>query len=904
MSSSYNKKITAVIEDFDFLIQDLLVLPYSEPSNSIHQFLEFIVEKLEISAGIISILDQEPGSYNEIVHNFSVNIETDLLSLNDYLHSLKKYSGNIDVNELIESSEFTFNHHNDLPGNLSFIRKVFALNNETSAAITLFSIYHIDEVEQNSIHRLLNIASYYVKSMMNALETINRLEKELNHFKNLASNTLELICMHEPDGTYTYVSESVKEILGYDPEELINSSPYNLFHLDDLERIMKESHEPALMGDRYFNMEYRIRKKDGQFVWFNTSTEPIKNEHGDVIALQTTSRNIDAKKRQEILFVDTQKMTKTGGWELNLQTMEFYGTDYAYEIHDLDPAEIVTLERELSHYPDDGTRQLVLDNITKCAQHNEPFDVTVPFITASNQHKYIRAKGKAITHDGKAYKLVGTFQDVTEQVKLDTMFKESQQLANIGGWEYDVWSGDLFITDGICEICEIPPNSIIHFEELLLFFPNDGPRKKVKDIVTRAMQTGRKQEFQLPAISSSGKHKYVHAILRPVHIDNKLVKIVGTLQDVTEKTKIEYFLKDTQDVAKVGGWDYYVTSGDVYWSEEMYVIHDLEVGTKISPDHMNKYFTGESVTQIQQALKESLITGKPYELEAQLITAIGNIKFVRIIGNPMSSNGEVFRIYGTYQDITESNRFIQKISDQNIQLAKEKETRDKLYSILAHDLRNSMSGVNSLLSIVIDEIESNKFDVLETIEHLQLVLNSSVNGIKLLENIQGWIKLQSGELAPMPEYFNIVNRLNGCLELLNPMIKAKKITINTEIESNSNVFADPQMITTICRNLVNNAIKYSHEGSIIDISIQENSISEQLSLSIKDYGIGMPESVKRNLFNRKNRPQREGTSHEAGTGLGLLLTKELATMNNGQIIVESEEDSGSVFTLVIPTKHS
>ncbi|MBO6794367.1 MAG: PAS domain-containing protein [Balneolaceae bacterium] len=906
MGRSSNDKYNAVydiIDDFDSLVLELMEVLETNSPESIKIVLEFLLQKFLFSVGIITLVPHRSQKSQEIINNISPNLDSDFLIIDDYIRQSKVSSGILELSKISQDLNLTSIPGVELKDQLDFACHEIQLQPDVFASITLFSESSVPPNVRQQLERFLGFAARIVKTIYGAQQKLYDLNQELDFHKKLISNSMELICMHQPTGEYTYVSESVKLLLGYEPNELIGLSPYDLFHVDDLERIMKESHEPAIQGESYSNMEYRIRRKDGQFVWFNTTTQPILNEQGDVVALQTTSRNIDAKKRQEVLFVETQRMTKTGGWELDLQTMEFYGTDYAYEIHDLDPSEIVTLELELSHYPDDGTRQLVLDVITKCAKHNEPFDIKIPFITASNQHKYIRAKGKSITHNGIAYKLVGTFQDITEQVKLDTMFKASQQLANIGGWEYDIWSGDLFITEGVCEICEIPYNSVLHFEELLLFFPNDGPRKQVKDIVTKAMQTAEKQEFELPAISSSGKHKYVHAILKPVHIGKKLVKIVGTLQDVTEKTKIEYFLRDTQDVAKVGGWDYYVTSGDLYWSEEMYSIHELKVGTKVTPDHMTKYLTGESVDRIQQALKESLITGKPYELETQIITAKGSIKFVRIIGNPMSSNGEVFRIYGTYQDITESNHFIQKISDQNILLAKEKETRDKLYSILAHDLRNSMSGVNSLLSIVIDEIESKNFDEQEAIEHLRLVLNSSVNGIKLLENIQGWIELQSGELSPIPEYFNIENRMKGCLELLNPMIKAKNITINTKVDSPSVAFADPQMITTICRNLVNNAIKYSHEGSDIDIRVENDSKSEQLSISIKDYGIGMPESIKKNLFNRNNRPQRDGTSQEAGTGLGLLLTKELATMNNGQIEVESEEDSGSVFTLILPTKH-
>jgi two-component system sensor histidine kinase/response regulator len=120
------------------------------------------------------------------------------------------------------------------------------------------------------------------------------------YFELMADNMIDMVGLHEPDGTFVYVSPSVQDLLGYTQEEILGTNPYVHFHPEDIKRIENESHRQAIAGKKIISTEYRIRKKSGEYIWFDTNTMPITDPSGRVIKLQTVSRNITEKKENEL----------------------------------------------------------------------------------------------------------------------------------------------------------------------------------------------------------------------------------------------------------------------------------------------------------------------------------------------------------------------------------------------------------------------------------------------------------------------------------------------------------------------------------------------------------------------------------------------------------------------------
>jgi signal transduction histidine kinase len=170
----------------------------------------------------------------------------------------------------------------------------------------------------------------------------------------------------------------------------------------------------------------------------------------------------------------------------------------------------------------------------------------------------------------------------------------------------------------------------------------------------------------------------------------------------------------------------------------------------------------------------------------------------------------------------------------------------------------------------------------------------------LLENILHWSRSQLKGYGINKEYFNLRNLIINEIDYHQPPASIKEIKIVHNVFPNVIVFADMLMIQIVVRNIINNAIKFSNTGGIIDISASYQRTGF-VHLLIEDKGIGMPAEVVRNVFGGANISTR-GTMHEKGTGLGLMICKEFMQRNDGDITVESEPEKGTIFTIKIPVE--
>ena len=236
-----------------------------------------------------------------------------------------------------------------------------------------------------------------------------------------------------------------------------------------------------------------------------------------------------------------------------------------------------------------------------------------------------------------------------------------------------------------------------------------------------------------------------------------------------------------------------------------------------------------------------------------------------------------------------------KLAEDEQNLKKLNATKDKFFSIIAHDLKNPFNiliGISDLLRNEKKAQNSDDFDVLINGMH-----QAATSGYELLENLLEWSRTQTGTIKfePQPFFIHKVFEINKKLNL--EVAKSKGITINIP-EKKVMVYADFDMINFIVRNLLNNAIKFSNKNGKIELLAQKE--EEMLIVTVKDDGIGMTSDMIGNLFKIEKSVQREGTAHEKGTGLGLILCQEFVKKNSGDIWVNSEIDQGSSFHFSLP----
>jgi len=225
--------------------------------------------------------------------------------------------------------------------------------------------------------------------------------------------------------------------------------------------------------------------------------------------------------------------------------------------------------------------------------------------------------------------------------------------------------------------------------------------------------------------------------------------------------------------------------------------------------------------------------------------------------------------------------------------------RDRLYSVIAHDLRSPLSSIKMILSLLSSELSDEKINK-ELYELLTEANRTTEDLFILLDNLLKWTKTQTGKLNISIQKIDIISIVHGLIDLYNLMSLNKNI--NIKLESKIEVLevdSDPDIIKTIIRNLISNAIKFSYSGNEVIINIDEN--ENDVIVSVKDNGCGISEENKSTILVKKDSGFTSyGTNNEEGSGLGLNLCVEFTHKIGGKIWFESELEKGSIFYVSIP----
>ncbi|MDO6604489.1 PAS domain-containing sensor histidine kinase [Arenibacter palladensis] len=261
----------------------------------------------------------------------------------------------------------------------------------------------------------------------------------------------------------------------------------------------------------------------------------------------------------------------------------------------------------------------------------------------------------------------------------------------------------------------------------------------------------------------------------------------------------------------------------------------------------------------------------------------------------IDEDGKKFLV-GVIRDITERIEAEEDLRESELQLRELNATKDKLFSIIAHDLRSPFNNILVLSDILNAQLkESENFDAKE---YLGLIHSTSKNTLVLLENLLDWAKSQSGQISFKNEKINISTVVHEILELSISIAQTKGISIKVNVTEEAEINSDKKILKTIIRNLMSNAIKYSRPGDKITISAVEE--EDLVKIVISDSGVGMDDDTLENLFSITTNTPLPGTLNEKGSGFGLVLCKEFIEKLGGKIWVESEKGKGSDFIFTIP----
>ncbi len=428
------------------------------------------------------------------------------------------------------------------------------------------------------------------------------------------------------------------------------------------------------------------------------------------------------------------------------------------------------------------------------------------------------------------------------------------------------------------------------------------------DEVDRLMKiaiTKRSNYFEFQHQIADGSIKDVEVYMSPIKIDGS-VRSVVTVNDVTarKKTEEELIANNIRFKTTMNAVDAVVYVAD-FDSYELLFVNDqfvklfgngvgkkcyevIQAGqSKVCPFCTNAYLVDEKKQAKEPYVWEiqNTITKRWYQCRDQAIRWIDG----RLVRLEIST------------DITERKLMEEEIREREKQLAELNITKDKFFSIVAHDLK---SPINSAIGFA--ELLYQKFDtytIEKQKEFITIIRNSLSNIYKLLENLLLWSRAQKGTIDFSPEWINLHWLTNETIDLLKQVADNKQISIISGIPVNTTIFADENMLHTILRNLISNAIKFTERGGRVLIESQvcaTGGKKKYMQIMVKDNGIGVCDDRHETLFDISVETTTKGTEDEFGTGLGLILCKEFVSRHNGRIWVESICGEGSEFYFTLP----
>ncbi|MDB4335144.1 PAS domain-containing sensor histidine kinase, partial [bacterium] len=311
-----------------------------------------------------------------------------------------------------------------------------------------------------------------------------------------------------------------------------------------------------------------------------------------------------------------------------------------------------------------------------------------------------------------------------------------------------------------------------------------------------------------------------------------------------------------------------------------------EKNARFAMDYINEARRGKSSSYINTF---DISNGKRYV----------NVNFTPSFG----PDGEVKDIIILSHDITEQKQAENELKEAKVLLEKQNAelkglntTKDKFFSIIAHDLRSPFSALLGMGEVLKENAKDKDWSDAEEI--INVMHESATNVYELLENLLQWSIIQTDQIKFRPERVCLKNIIDSVLNLTESKAVEKNIHIRTFVDENICMNGDANMMSTVIRNLISNAIKFTPENGKIEVDCRKD--DKNIKISVSDTGVGIREDMMDKLFNVDEKHSTVGTQNEKGTGLGLILCNEFVNIHKGSIKVESELNKGSKFIVTIP----
>jgi len=565
-------------------------------------------------------------------------------------------------------------------------------------------------------------------------------------------------------------------------------------------------------------------------------------------------------------------------------------------------------------HPDE--QHFILNELNLALLNCNDFNLEYRFQRKNKTYCYVEDSGTFLKDEnGNPIKMFGLIRDVTDKkialLKLEESEKNYRSLAENSIdfiWKIDLDFNYLYVSPEIYSVTGYTLEEMKEINAKNLFPTKEFER--IISIVNEAISLGKNG----PGMTFETEYVRKDGLQIPVEISGKIdwdsddnpIGITGYTKNIAERKAVVQALKESELRFRM---TFDQAFDPIFIAEikegEVPKIVDINKAVTTKLGHtkedtigkpMNLFHPSEQKEVIAKRVNK-ILSGESLNFESFHQKKDGSLITVEIYAKRIEINGKYY-IYIIQRDISDRKQWESEIFKVQKNLEEEVASKNKFFSIISHDLKSPFGTLMSILQLLEESFES--LTKKEQKELIHVGRNSSKQIFQLLESLLEWSRLTIGRIEYSPSNINLGEISTQIILLLSQSAKNKSIQFVNEIDGNYFAFADSKMLRAVLINLLTNAIKFSSKGG--EITLSSKIIDNLVEISILDTGIGMSQNDLSKLFRIDVHHTTVGTANETGTGLGLILCKELVEKNGGTIWAESELGKGSNFKFTLPLK--
>jgi len=732
--------------------------------------------------------------------------------------------------------------------------------------------------------------------------------EELRIAQFCLDSAADAIFWMQADARFTYVNETACRSLGYSREELLSMTVHDID--PNFPKEVWAEHWGQLRRQGSFTIESLHRAKDGRTYPVEITVNYLKygaKEYNCAFARDVTER----KRAEELIRVSEQRY-RTLAENIGLGIAH---VDIDHNIVIVNSAVGKMFQSDPSEFV--GKKCYDVFEKAKGICSNCPGDEAIRTgRPAETEGEGVRRDGSRFpvriqafplfAEDGEPTGFIEVAEDITERKRSE---EEIEKFFNMTGYMICIASIDGYFT----RINESFEQTLGYSSEELLSRPyldfvHPDDRKKTTAVVEEKLAVGaRVVGFENRYRCKDGSYKWLSWVSHPV-VEKGITYAIA--YDITDRKQVKEALRSSQDllartqqIAQVGSWQFDVLEKKLTWSAETYRIFGV-IDKTCEPTYESflKSVHPKDRAKVEQAYSSSLLDGEDtYEIEHRLIKEnSGEVRHVlEKCQHERDESGAVIRSIGMVQDITERKLNEKALLAATRSAKAANQSKGLFLAKVSHEIRTPMTAI-----IGFSELLEDANLTPDERMYLEAIQSSTSNLSSLLQDILDLSKVDAGELVIKQKDFNLHKLINELVSTQKMQIEVKKLSFNLSVDNNvpEVLIGDPLRIQQVLLNLLNNAIKFTEKGEIsVAVTVtEETGHWVMLDIAVRDSGVGISKSKQKQIFEPFAQVHADSTHHYGGSGLGLTISRSLADLMGGSLRVESQEEVGSTFHLIVP----